>query len=67
MLGWLEGPQSKTDNFRIIYENDEIAVCHQFMEFSSGDKDAVMMVYKNYRWESIQHGNWSHSNSGKMN
>ena len=45
MLGWLEGPQPKTDKFRIIYENDEIAVCHQFMEFTSGDKEAVMMVY----------------------
>ena len=46
MLGWLEGPQPKTDKFRIIYENDEIAVCHQFMEFTSGDKEAVMMVYE---------------------
>jgi ketosteroid isomerase-like protein len=46
MLGWLEGPQPKTDKFRIIYENDEIAVCHQFMEFPSGDKEAVMMVYE---------------------
>ena len=46
MLGWLEGPQPKTDNFRIIYENDEIAVCHQFMEFPGSDKEAVMMVYE---------------------
>ena len=46
MLGWLEWPQPKTDKFRIINENDEIAVCHQFMEFSSGDKEAVMMVYE---------------------
>ena len=22
MLGWLDGPQAKTDNFRIVYEND---------------------------------------------
>ena len=46
MLGWLEGPQPKTEKFRIIYENDKIAVCHQFMEFPSGDKEAVMMVYE---------------------
>ena len=46
MLGWLDGPQAKTDNFRIVYENDEIAVVHQFMEFPSGDKEAVMMVYE---------------------
>ena len=23
MLGWLDGPQPKTDNIRIVYENDE--------------------------------------------
>ena len=46
MLGWMDGPSPKTDKFRIIYENDDIAVCHQFMEFESGDKEAVMMVYE---------------------
>ena len=45
-LGWIDSPSPKTDKFRIIYENDDIAVCHQFMEFESGDKEAVMMVYE---------------------
>ena len=29
---------------RCIYENDDICVLHQFSEFASGDKEAVMMV-----------------------
>ena len=58
MLGWLDEPQAKTDNFRIVYENDEIAVVHQFMEFPSGDKEAVMMVYeiKNGKLFSMETG-----------
>ena len=36
----------KTDQFRIIYENDYITVCHQIKEFESGAKEAVMMVYQ---------------------
>ena len=51
MLGWLEGPQPKMDKFRIIYENDEIDVCHQFMEFPSDDEEAVMMVYEIKDWK----------------
>ena len=46
MLNWMDVPSPKTDKFRIIYENDDIAVCHQFMEFESGAKEAVMMVYQ---------------------
>ena len=42
----MDGPSSMTDKFSIIYENDDIAVCHQFMEFESGDKEAVMIVYE---------------------
>jgi|TARA_B100001540_G_C15496685_1_gene501678 ketosteroid isomerase-like protein len=58
MLGWLDGPQPKTDNIRIVYENDEIAVVHQFMEFPSGDKEAVMIVYeiKNGKLFSMETG-----------
>ena len=40
------GNTPKTEKFRLIYENDDIAVCHQFMEFESGDKEAVMMVFE---------------------
>lgn len=28
----------------MIYENDDIAVTHQFMDFPSGAREAVMMV-----------------------
>ena len=40
------GNSPKTLKFRIIYENDYIAICNQFMEFESGDKEAVMMVFE---------------------
>ena len=31
-------------NRRCVYENDEILVVHQFAEFTSGDKEALMLV-----------------------
>ena len=31
-------------NRRCIYENDDICVVHQFSEFASGDKEAIMVV-----------------------
>jgi hypothetical protein len=40
------GNNQKTEKFRIIYKSDDVAVFHQFMEFESGDKEAVMMVYE---------------------
>ena len=45
---WLSfmGNNQKTEKFRIIYKSDDVAVFHQFMEFESGDKEAVMMVYE---------------------
>jgi hypothetical protein len=39
-----DGPRPKRRNYRIIYENDDIAVSHQFIDFPSGDKEAVMVV-----------------------
>ena len=39
-----DGPRPERRNFRIIYENDDVAVTHQFMDFPSGDTEAVMMV-----------------------
>lgn len=39
-----EGPRPERRNFRLVYENDDVAVTHQFMEFPSGAKEAVMMV-----------------------
>ena len=39
-----DGPRPIRRNYRIIYENDDIAVSHQFIDFPSGDKEAVMVV-----------------------
>ena len=39
-----DGPRPERKHFRVIYENDEVAVTHQFMDFPSGAKEAVMMV-----------------------
>ena len=35
----------KTDNQRIIYENDEIGVAHSFVTFKDGSRQAGMAVY----------------------
>ena len=35
----------KTDNQRIIYENDEIGVAHFFVSFKDGSRQAVLAVY----------------------
>ncbi len=39
-----EGPRPERRDFRVVYENEDIAVTHQFMHFPSGDIEAVMMV-----------------------
>ena len=35
----------KSENNRIIYENDEIGVAHSFVTFKDGKRQAVMVVY----------------------
>ena len=35
----------KTENQRIIYENDEIGVAHSFVSFKDGSRQAVLAVY----------------------
>ena len=35
----------KTENQRIIYENDEIGVAHFFVNFTDGSRQAVLAVY----------------------
>ena len=35
----------KSENNRIIYENDEIGVAHSFVIFKDGSRQAVMVVY----------------------
>ena len=39
-----EGPRPERRDYRIVYENDDIVVSHQFMDFPSGDKEAVLIV-----------------------
>ncbi|MGI9319642.1 MAG: hypothetical protein ACR2QW_20095 [bacterium] len=39
-----DGPRPERRNQRTIYENDDIVVSHQFIDFPSGDKEAVMVV-----------------------
>ena len=35
----------RTENQRIIYENDEIGVVHSFVTFEDGSRQAVLIVY----------------------
>ena len=37
-----DGP--RYNNYRVIYENDDIVVTHRFIDFPSGDKEAVLGV-----------------------
>jgi len=39
-----EGPRPVRRAFRIIYENDDVAITHQYMDFPSGSTESVMMV-----------------------
>ncbi len=39
-----DGPRPERRNFRVIYENDDVFVSHQFIHFPSGDIEAVMVV-----------------------
>ena len=43
---WLISPDApKSENSRIIYENDEIGVAHYFVSFKDGSRQAVLVVY----------------------
>lgn len=39
-----DGPRPKRRNYRIVYENDDILITHQFIDFPSGDTESVMVV-----------------------
>jgi hypothetical protein len=39
-----DGLQVVFNNYRVIYENDDIVVTHRFIDFPSGDKEAVLGV-----------------------
>ena len=49
MLGWDRlkpgAPTVITKDFRVIYENDEIGVAHEFNEYPDGSKVALMGVH----------------------
>ena len=49
MLGWdwwnNDGPTAVMRDFRVIYENDEIGVAHEFNEYPDGSKEALMGVH----------------------
>tara|TARA_B100001996_G_C18573641_1_gene559433 strand:+ start:192 stop:515 length:324 start_codon:yes stop_codon:yes gene_type:complete len=51
----------KSDNNRIIYENDEIGVAHSFVTFTDGSKQAVLVVY------NIKDGKIIRSETGATN
>ena len=51
----------KSENNRIIYENNEIAVAHSFVTFTDGSKQAVLVVYK------IKDGKTIRSETGATN
>ena len=50
MLGWdwfkPGAPTVITKDFRVIYENDEIGVAHEFNEYPDGSKEAVLCYYR---------------------
>ena len=37
-------PRPVQNNYRVIYENEDIVVTHRFIDFPSGDKEAVLGV-----------------------
>ena len=39
-----DGPRPERRDYRILYENDDILVSHQFIHFPSGDAESVIVV-----------------------
>ena len=59
---WLISPDApKTENARIIYENNEIGVAHFFVSFTDGSRQAVLAVY------NIKDGKIVRSETGATN
>jgi len=59
---WLISPDApKTENSRIIYENNEIGVAHFFVSFKDGSRQAVLVVY------TIKDGKIIRSETGATN
>ena len=57
----LSNDAPKTENARIIYENNEIGVAHFFVSFKDGSKQAVLAVY------TIKEGKIIRSETGATN
>lgn len=38
------GTRPERRNYRVIYENEDVCISHQFIDFPSGDKEAVLVV-----------------------
>ena len=59
---WLISPDApKSENARIIYENDEIGVAHYFVSCKDGSRQAVLVVY------TIKDGKIIRSETGATN
>ena len=59
---WLISPDApKSENTRIIYENDKIGVAHFFVSFKDGSRQAVLAVY------NIKDGKIIRSETGATN
>ena len=59
---WLISPDApKSENARIIYENDEIGVAHYFVSFKDGSRQAVLVGY------TIKDGKIIRSETGATN
>ena len=59
---WVISPDApKSENARIIYENDEIGVAHYFVSFKDGSRQAVLVVY------TIKDGKIIRSETGATN
>ncbi len=45
-MGWMSPDFPKSEKFRVIYENEEIGVTHEYLSFQSG-KEAVLCAWSN--------------------
>jgi len=45
VIGWAMSDDINEEKVRVLYENDEIGVRHNFVTFKDGNTQAVMAVY----------------------
>ena len=45
VIAWARGDVINEEKVRILYENDEIGVRHNFVTFKDGNTQAVMAIY----------------------